>query len=97
MFGIFGALLAYWIVGLFGSPDCRSRAFSSGNRPRLRGKPSGLDCAATLGFVFGWFLIGPINAGLSVVFKGFNRLFDLITVWYGRAIGRLLRVTVSLW
>ncbi len=47
---------------------------------------------AVLGGVFGWFLIRPINRGLSVFFKGFNRVFDGITAAYGATVSRLIRL-----
>ncbi len=47
---------------------------------------------ALLGGVAGWLLIGPVNRGLGAFFRGFNRLFDLGTAVYGRAVGKLLRV-----
>ncbi|MBN1395015.1 MAG: efflux RND transporter permease subunit [Pirellulales bacterium] len=45
-----------------------------------------------LGGLFGWFAIAPINAALSIFFKGFNKLFEAFTEFYGRAVGRMIRV-----
>ncbi|MGA7497515.1 MAG: efflux RND transporter permease subunit, partial [Isosphaeraceae bacterium] len=47
-----------------------------------------------VGGLAGWFLIGPVNAVLGWLFRGFNRLFDRMTVFYGRLVGRLLRVSL---
>jgi multidrug efflux pump subunit AcrB len=49
---------------------------------------------ALLGGLLGWFLIGPVNALLGWLFRGFNRLFDRMTVAYGRVVGSLLRVSI---
>ncbi len=47
-----------------------------------------------LGLVVGWLCIRPVNAVLAVVFRAFNRCFDVVTAIYGRLVGRLLRVSV---
>src|SRR5271166_1732999 len=46
---------------------------------------------ALVGGLAGWVLIGPVNAVLGWLFRGFNRLFDRMTVSYGRLVGSLLR------
>jgi multidrug efflux pump len=46
------------------------------------------------GGVLGWFIVRPVNTVLSVFFRGFNRVFDVIANIYGRAVGRLVRVSV---
>jgi multidrug efflux pump subunit AcrB len=48
---------------------------------------------AVLGGLFGWFLIGPVNAGLGWFFRGFNRGFEWMTAGYGWVVGRVLRVS----
>ena len=47
-----------------------------------------------VGGAIGWFVIEPVNAVLAWVFRLFNRSFDWATHWYGRAIGRALRLSV---
>ena len=37
-------------------------------------------------------LIKPVNRILGVFFRGFNRVFDVVTHYYGRAVSGLLRV-----
>ncbi|HLJ92247.1 MAG TPA: efflux RND transporter permease subunit [Gemmataceae bacterium] len=49
---------------------------------------------ALVGGVLGWLLIRPINAALGWVFRGFNRLFDRVTAFYGRTVAGVLRVSV---
>jgi len=49
---------------------------------------------ALVGGLLGWFIIAPVNAGLSWFFKGFNRIFDRITDVYGRMVGKMLRLAV---
>jgi multidrug efflux pump subunit AcrB len=46
-----------------------------------------------LGFVLGWFLSSSINFLLMSFFKGFNRVFDTATRFYGRMVGGLLRIS----
>jgi hydrophobe/amphiphile efflux-1 (HAE1) family protein len=48
---------------------------------------------ALAGGLFGWFLIKEVNWALGKFFGGFNKVFDRITVLYGRAVGRLLRLS----
>jgi multidrug efflux pump len=48
-----------------------------------------------VGGVIGWFIIRPVNAALGWAFRGFNRGFDWMTEYYGRAIGRILRLSVA--
>ncbi len=48
---------------------------------------------ALVGGLFGWFLIRPVNAGLGWFFRGFNRLFDRMTIGYGGLVGRVLRLS----
>jgi multidrug efflux pump len=92
-FGIFGALLAFWIVGKFTTHDPEAETSN------LETVLAFVESPATWiglvgGLVFGWFLIRPVNAALGFFFTGFNYLFDLFTAGYGAVIGRLLRGTV---
>jgi multidrug efflux pump len=47
-----------------------------------------------IGGVAGWFIVRPVNSILSVIFRGFNWLFDRATSVYGRAVGWGLRLSV---
>ncbi|HLA83481.1 MAG TPA: efflux RND transporter permease subunit [Thermoguttaceae bacterium] len=47
---------------------------------------------AVLGGLIGRWIIDPVNAVLSGIFKAFNRVFDVFTEAYGRTVGRLVRV-----
>ena len=47
-----------------------------------------------VGGLVGWFIIGPVNAGLGWLFQGFNRLFDRVTAFYGATMARVLRLSV---
>jgi len=49
---------------------------------------------ALAGGVLGWFSIGPVNAVLGRLFRGFNYYFDKTSSIYGWAVGRLLRLSV---
>jgi multidrug efflux pump len=46
-----------------------------------------------VGGAVGRLLIGPVNAVLGWLFRGFNRLFDGVTGIYGWVVGKLLRVS----
>ncbi len=41
-----------------------------------------------MGGVIGWFIIGPVNAGLGWLFGIFNSVFDRITKWYGWTVSK---------
>jgi multidrug efflux pump len=47
---------------------------------------------AVAGGVLGWFLIGPVNVVLGWFFRGFNRAFDQVTVFYGAVVAKVLRI-----
>jgi multidrug efflux pump len=46
-----------------------------------------------LGGLIGWFTIHPVNGVLGWLFRGFNRLFDVLTARYAWVVGKSLRVT----
>ncbi len=48
---------------------------------------------AVIGGVIGKIIIGPVNAVLGWLFKGFNRLFDRMTAVYGRTVSGVLRLS----
>jgi multidrug efflux pump subunit AcrB len=102
IFAVVGGLLTYWLGpkllgGHFGLPP------ATGAEKDPEG-PSWLALilegtiyfppGALLGGLFGWFLIRPVNAGLGVFFRGFNRVFDRLTLGYGAAVGRVLRLSL---
>ena len=45
------------------------------------------------GGLAGLIIIRPVNAVLGWLFRGFNRLFDRMTMVYGRMVGGLLRIS----
>jgi multidrug efflux pump subunit AcrB len=47
------------------------------------------------GLVVGWIIITPVNAVLGAFFRAFNRLFDQMTLWYGRSVALVLRLSVA--
>jgi multidrug efflux pump len=49
---------------------------------------------ALIGGILGWFLIGPVNAVLGAVFRGFNHLFDWSTAAYGQTVSGILRISL---
>jgi multidrug efflux pump len=46
-----------------------------------------------VGAIIGWFVSRPLNFILGTFFKGFNRIFDIITNIYGHVVGGLLRLS----
>jgi multidrug efflux pump len=48
---------------------------------------------ALAGALVGWLVIRPVNEILGWLFRGFNRLFDRLTDLYGRAVGKILRLS----
>jgi multidrug efflux pump len=108
IFGIVGGLLTAWLAPRFLAPEFRGIQLPGpvaefARIPLTEGASSlqkGLYWGATfapgllVGLVAGWFLIGPVNAVLGWIFRGFNRLFDGVTAAYGWTVGKLLRVSV---
>ena len=100
--GVLGGLLTYWLLpkflgGHWGLPDLGHGPHAGD--AEVSTWDSWLNFAiyaapgAFLGLLFGWFFIRPVNDGLAVFFRGFNRGFDMVTAVYGRAIGRMLRIS----
>ena len=94
IFGVGGGLLTLWVAprflaGPLGLAD-------PGEVSRLRYyavKAATFVPGALAGGVIGWFIIGPVNAGLGWVFRAFNRLFDRVTALYGWTVGKMLRLS----
>ncbi len=86
---LFG-LLSYMLLNMFAST-----AFS--NALKL---PAGTPAATWIprvvfflpGAIAGWFVSRPVNRGLNVFFKLFNKAFDVTTNVYTRIVGLLIRV-----
>ncbi len=47
-----------------------------------------------VGGMIGKLIIRPVNYLLGYFFRAFNRFFDFMTVLYGKAVGRMLRLSV---
>src|SRR5262249_16771638 len=97
IFGIFGGLLSVKFGYALVTPALGIPVNVEGDKllnvPAW--KPYAADVLAFLpgllaGLLVGWFIIKPVNYGLSRVFKVFNRLFDRLTAFYGATIARLL-------
>ena len=101
-FAVIGGVLTYdylpdLLAGHFGFPPpipasdvARGVSWAEWGMDFVRYFPPGM----IVGGIFGWFLIEPINAGLGWFFKAFNRAFDRITDFYGRAVSRTLRLSI---
>jgi multidrug efflux pump len=97
IFGIVGGLLTAWLaprflVGTVGLPAAAAEGASS--LQKWLYWSATFSPGLVLGLVAGWFLIRPVNAVLGWIFRGFNRLFDVITGAYGWTVGKLLRLSV---
>jgi multidrug efflux pump len=103
IFGIGGGLLTlYWGPDFLAGKVDLNTALGGGEGS---GVPAWLSWAAVtavyftpgalVGGLLGWFIIRPVNAVLGWLFRAFNRGFDWMTALYGRAVGRLLRLSVA--
>ena len=100
IFAVLGAALTYEFgPALFGQfvglqpPQAQDPSGESWNAWALKVAwfvPPGL----VVGGIIGWFIIKPVNAGLGVLFRGFNHLFDRVTNLYGAAVARTLRLSL---
>jgi multidrug efflux pump len=93
IFGIVGGLATTWLAprvlaGNLGPPA------EAGSLDKWLYWGATFAPGLVVGLLVGWFLIGPVNAVLGWIFRGFNRVFDVITAAYGWTIGKLLRVSV---
>jgi multidrug efflux pump subunit AcrB len=100
LFGVLGGLFTVWLgpqlipdplglVGPYAEEGAEVPRWLSWANTALYFTPGMLA-----GGLAGWFLIGLINRGLGAFFRGFNRGFDVASAVYGRAVGKLLRVSV---
>jgi multidrug efflux pump len=97
IFGIVGGLLSArlapsLLAGHLGLPAAPAEGASLLQKWSYWG--AGFSPGLLVGLAVGWFLIGPVNAVLGWIFRGFNRIFDGITSAYGWTVGKLLRVSV---
>jgi multidrug efflux pump len=100
IFGVLGGLLTIWLgeqylAGHYGLP-------AAGGEEELE-IPRWLSWCVTAGYFLpgalvgcavGWLLIRPVNGVLGWFFRGFNRLFDRMTAFYGWTVGKVLRLSV---
>jgi multidrug efflux pump len=97
IFGVLGAWLTWWAADKYLGNPLAARYDQRGlDVPKW--VPWAVGAAYALpgfvvGLIAGWFITKPVNDALSVVFKGFNKIFDRLTEWYGAGIARTLRVT----
>jgi multidrug efflux pump len=95
IFGIAGGVLASWLAlaylpGHWGIPA------NTDAMPRWLYWTVAIAAfvpGALSGGLIGWFIIGPVNAILGWLFRGFNRIFDRITAMYGWTVSRSLRLS----
>jgi multidrug efflux pump len=99
IFGILGGAFTWWLGGKFSLDHRLTASFV----PEGAVEPAWVSYAVltilalpglVLGGALGKLIVHPINAVLSVFFKAFNRLFDIVTAIYGRTVAGLLRTSV---
>ena len=95
-----GGMVAYWygpvyLAGRFGLP---ATSGGIGETEVSVWMPWAITAAyfgpgAVLGGAIGLLVIRPVNAVLGWLFRGFNRLFDVVTLGYSWTVGKLLRMS----
>jgi multidrug efflux pump len=100
-FGVVGGILALWygpgyVARWFGGSAAPAGEAAFEGLKRLSWTAIGIYFAAgaVSGGAIGWLIIGPVNAVLGWLFRGFNRLFDGLTKAYGWTINKLLKVSL---
>jgi multidrug efflux pump len=96
IFGFIGGLLTAWLAPDFlaGLPGLAAPDEEASTLDKWLYWGATFAPGLPAGLAAGWFLIGPVNAALGWVFRGFNRVFDGVTGAYGWTIGKLLRLSV---
>ncbi len=98
--GLLGWLSAVVLESLFGPSLGMVAADAHGaSSPEAHAMAPWLLWAIRAGFflpgaVVGAVIARPVNRVLSVIFKGFNKLFDGLTALYGTFVGWMLRLSV---
>jgi multidrug efflux pump len=87
-FALFGGVVTAWLL-----PDVLPFAEAPSAIASLQSVILFIP-GALAGGVIGWFIIRPVNWVLGRFFAGFNRVFDVATNLYGRAVGWGLRLSV---
>ncbi len=95
IFGVLGGILTVWlgptVLEYFGFAwpvdENQTSTFTLQNAELF-------TPGALIGCLIGWFIIKPVNLVLGAFFKAFNRFFDRMTIWYGRTVGYVVRLTV---
>ena len=100
IFAIVGGMLSIWLgqdvfAGKYGLPPAPNPVEDAEMSMWMSYaiKAAYFAPGAMVGGLFGLLFIRPINAVLGWLFRGFNRLFDQMTVVYGRIVGHVLRVS----
>jgi multidrug efflux pump subunit AcrB len=98
IFGVVGGLLSWWATEHFKLQLASLELQNGGGNLQfviyILQFAIAFVPGALFGCVVGWFIIGPVNALLGGIFRGFNRIFDQVTAVYGRTVGAVLRVSV---
>ncbi len=104
IFGIVGGVLSVWLLSAWfgeqlGLPTSGEHAEAAAP-PNLMTNLRNAGISAVLflpGAIAGGFIglaiIKPVNFALGLFFRGFNRIFDLLTNVYGATVGWLLRLS----
>jgi multidrug efflux pump len=89
-FVIVGGVISYKFVPQFLPPEL---SVSAAGAMKWLARVIAFAPGAIVGGFVGRIIIHPVNAFLSIIFRGFNNVFDRITQAYGWVVGKLLRVS----
>jgi multidrug efflux pump len=97
IFGVLGGLLTAWLVPTYLPRLTILPAPPTGEELSAFQQWLTWGCyfapGAVVGLVLGWVVISPVNATLGWIFRGFNRLFDRLTEFYGKGVAGVLRIS----
>jgi multidrug efflux pump len=90
IFAIIGGVISYKFIPQFLPPEL---SVSAAGAMKWLARAIAFAPGLIVGGLVGRIIIHPVNAFLSVIFRGFNNVFDRITQAYGWIVSKLLRVS----
>ena len=97
IFGLLG-LVTVWLGQNLAADYLGAHAYQNGEGaaavPKWQSWCVSFVPGMVVGLILGWFIIRPVNFVLGWFFRAFNRFFDRMTLLYGRAVSKMLRLSV---